>query len=96
MKLTENIDAVIYKNGIKEEKKEVVVNDQIVEMIINNTITRRFSVIYDSLEEFTAGYLLGESLIDNVEDIKSIAISDDIINVQQFYVLMHLVDNAAR
>ena len=91
MKLTENIDAVIYKNGIKEEKKEVVVNDQIVEMIINNTITRRFSVIYDSLEEFTAGYLLGESLIDNVEDIKSIAISDDIINV-----LMHLVDNAAR
>lgn len=82
MKLTENIDAVIYKNGIKEEKKEVVVNDQIVEMVINNTITRRFSVIYDSLEEFTVGYLLGESLINNIEDIKSIAISEGVINVQ--------------
>lgn len=82
MKLTEKIDAVTYKNGNKEEKKEIVVNDQTINLIINRKITRRFSVIYDSLKEFTVGYLLGENIIENIDDIKSIAILENTINVE--------------
>ena len=58
-------------NAIKFEGKasnvvETIVNDEEIEMTINNSVSRRFSISPNSLREFTVGYLLGEGLAGSV------------------------------
>jgi formate dehydrogenase accessory protein FdhD len=60
---------------------EKIVNDEQIKIIINDTVTRNFSISPNSLKEFTAGYLLGEGLIVSVDNITSIEIEDNTINV---------------
>jgi FdhD protein len=82
MKLTEKVDAVKFKNGKKEEVKEQIVCDETITLTINNTITRNFSAINESLKEFTIGYLFGENMVKSYEEIAKIDIDENIINVK--------------
>lgn len=81
MDLVENIDAIEFKNGHANKTKEQIVKDENIQLKINNTGNKQFSVCYDSLKEFTIGYMLGENIIDDIEDIESIEIKDKQIEV---------------
>lgn len=61
--------------------EEKIVNDEQIKIIINNTVSRSFSISPNSLKEFTIGYLLGEGLIVSVDNISEIKIEKDTINV---------------
>ena len=82
MKLTEKVDAIKFKNGKKEEVKEQIVCDETITLTINNTITRNFSGISESLKEFAIGYLFGENMVKSYEDIIKIDINENMINVK--------------
>jgi FdhD protein len=74
-------------NAIRFEGKpskivETIVNDEEIEMIINNSVSRRFSISPNSLREFTVGYLLGEGLTGSVDNINKISIEENIINAE--------------
>ena len=74
-------------NAIRFEGKpskivETIVNDEEIEMIINNSVSRRFSISPNSLREFTVGYLLGEGLTGSVDNINNISIEGNIINAE--------------
>ena len=59
--------------GKPSEIMETIVNDEDIEITINESVSRRFSISPNSLREFTVGYLLGEGLagsVDNITDIK--------------------------
>jgi len=61
---------------------EKIVNDEQIKIIINDSVTRSFSISPSSLKEFTAGYLLGEGLIASVDNITGMDIENNIINVK--------------
>ncbi len=74
-------------NAIRFEGKpskvvETIVNDEEIEIIINNSVSRRFSISPNSLREFTIGYLLGEGLTGSVDNITKISIDRNIINAE--------------
>ena len=74
-------------NAIRFEGKpskvvETIVNDEEIEMIINNSVSRRFSISPNSLREFTVGYLLGEGLTGSVDNISNISIEGNIIKAE--------------
>lgn len=81
MELTKIIDAVNIKDGKIKKVSEKVVSDQSVKLLINNNISRNFSTLPDSLEEFATGYILGEGLVANAQDIKNIEIDELTIKV---------------
>lgn len=81
MKFTTQVKATIYKDGKYETKDEELVCDETVSVIINNKIKRNFSISSDSLKEFGIGYILGEGLINSLDDIKNIKIQDSEINI---------------
>ncbi|HML05619.1 MAG TPA: formate dehydrogenase accessory sulfurtransferase FdhD [Methanobacterium sp.] len=60
---------------------EKIVNDEQIKIIINNTVTRSFSISPNSLKEFTVGYLLGEGLVVSVDNITNIEIEENTIKV---------------
>jgi FdhD protein len=61
---------------------ETIVNDEEIEMTINNSLSRRFSISPNSLKEFTVGYLLGEGLTGSVDNITNISIEDKTIRAE--------------
>ncbi len=74
-------------NAIKFEGKasnvvETIVNDEEIEMTINNSVSRRFSISPNSLREFTVGYLLGEGLTGSADNITNISIEENVINAE--------------
>jgi len=73
---------VIRFEGKPSKVVETIVNDEEIEMIINNSVSRRFSISPNSLREFTVGYLLGEGLTGSVDNINNISIEENIINAE--------------
>jgi FdhD protein len=63
------------------ELDEKVVNDEEVEIIVNEMAFGRFSVSPTFLKEFAVGYLMGEGLVDSLENIKSIAVDGNSIKI---------------
>ena len=63
------------------ELDEKIVNDEEVEIIVNEMAFGRFSVSPTFLKEFAVGYLMGEGLVDSLENIKSIAVEENSIKI---------------
>lgn len=61
--------------------QERIVTDEQIKIVINDTVTRSFSISPDSLREFAVGYMLGEGLAVSVDNITSLEIEDNTINV---------------
>ncbi len=59
---------------------EKIVNDEQIKLIINDTVSRSFSISPNSLKEFAVGYLLGEGLAVSVDNITEIKVEDYTIN----------------
>ncbi|AAB86021.1 nitrate assimilation protein, narQ [Methanothermobacter thermautotrophicus str. Delta H] len=81
MSLYREVDAF----RVDDERRRVpekVVNDIEVRIRINGGMEQRFTASPQALEEFATGYLLGEGLVDSVDDIVSIEISDNIIDAE--------------
>ncbi|MCL2157503.1 MAG: formate dehydrogenase accessory sulfurtransferase FdhD [Methanobrevibacter sp.] len=76
MELRKAVDAVKFRDGKIEKVSEKVVTDQSVKLIINDHINRNFSTLPDSLKEFAIGYILGEGLVANAQDITNIEIDE--------------------
>ena len=68
--------------GTPSKVVETVVNDEEIEITINNSVSRRFSISPNSLKEFTVGYLLGEGLTGSVDNITEIKIEDRNISAE--------------
>ncbi len=71
--------------AVRETSKSVqekIVKDAEIELIVNKTLTRKFSISPDSLKEFAIGYLLGEGLIRSLENVKDISVQENTIQVQ--------------
>lgn len=79
--MIKNINA-LHVNSESVRVEEKIVHDEEVELIINGTISRKFSISPCSLKEFSIGYLLGEGLIVSVNNITQIEITDKTINVK--------------
>jgi FdhD protein len=64
------------------ELDEKVVNDEEIEIIVNKMAFGRFSVSPTFLKEFAVGYLMGEGLVDSLENIKSIVVDGKSIKIE--------------
>jgi len=64
------------------ELDEKIVIDEEVEIIVNQMAFGRFSVSPTFLKEFVVGYLMGEGLVDCVDNIKSIEVDKNTIKVE--------------
>lgn len=60
---------------------EKIVCDEEIELIINETLSRRFSISPTFLKEFAVGYMLGEGLAVSVNNITQIDVQERTINV---------------
>lgn len=69
-------------DGEKKKVIEKVVNDIEVQININKSISQRFSASPAALKEFATGYMLGEGLVESVDDISSIEVNDGIVYVE--------------
>ena len=78
----EKIDAINYNNGKAKDVEEKVVLDETITLTINKEISRSLSAIEDSLKEFAVGYLFNENMVKSLDDIKSIDIDGNQINVE--------------
>jgi formate dehydrogenase accessory protein FdhD len=81
LKMFKEVQAVKFE-GNPSKVIETVVNDEEIEITINNSVSRRFSISPNSLREFTVGYLLGEGLTGSVENITEITIEDKNIKAE--------------
>jgi formate dehydrogenase accessory protein FdhD len=80
LKMVENVPAVhVNKKSSKVEEK--IVCDEEIEIIINETVSRRFSISPCSLKEFAIGYMLGEGLAISIDNITQLDIEDRTIHV---------------
>ena len=80
LKMVENVPAVhVNKKSSKVEEKNVC--DEEIEIIINETVSRRFSISPCSLKEFAIGYMLGEGLAISIDNITQLDIEDRTIHV---------------
>jgi FdhD protein len=61
---------------------EKIVNDAEIEIIINDLAFGRFSVSPNFLKEFAVGYLIGEGMADSLDNISSIEITENTIDVK--------------
>lgn len=82
MKLTQKVNAMKYINGTREEKIEEIVSDGTISLKINDAPTRNFSTLPEELKDFAIGYMIGEGIIKNFNDIKEIEISETNIDVK--------------
>ncbi|MBZ9570567.1 formate dehydrogenase accessory sulfurtransferase FdhD [Methanobrevibacter sp. TMH8] len=82
MKITRQIDAIIYKNDEHTESSEELVSDETTTLIINDTTPRNFSTIPNALEDFATGYLIGEGIIKNIDEISKINIDKTLVKIQ--------------
>ncbi|MBU4535450.1 MAG: formate dehydrogenase accessory sulfurtransferase FdhD [Euryarchaeota archaeon] len=77
----EKVSALAVRESSKSVQEKIV-KDAEIELIVNKTLTRKFSISPDSLKEFAMGYLLGEGLIRSLENVKDISIEENTIKVQ--------------
>lgn len=82
MKLTKKVNAIKYINGKHEEKIEEIVLDETISLKINDTPARNFSTLPEELKDFAIGYMIGEGIIKNFDEIKEIEINETIISVK--------------
>ena len=75
LEMFKEVKAVKFE-GTPSKVLETVVNDEEIEITINNSVSRRFSISPNSLKEFTVGYLLGEGLTGSVDNITEIKIEN--------------------
>lgn len=78
--MIENVPAV-HVNEKNSQVEEKIVCDEEIEIIINETVSRRFSISPCSLKEFAIGYMLGEGLAVSIDNITELNIEDRIIHV---------------
>ncbi len=79
-KMIKNVPAV-HVNEKNSQVEEKIVCDEEIEIIINETVSRRFSISPFSLKEFAIGYMLGEGLAVSMDNITELNIEDRIIHV---------------
>ena len=79
-KMIKNVPAV-HVNEKNSQVEEKIVCDEEIEIIINETVSRRFSISPFSLKEFAIGYLLGEGLAVSMDNITELNVEDRIIHV---------------
>jgi len=95
MLITEKIKASFYKNGSYTEKDEEIVADETVTLVINDSLTRSFSISPDSLEDFTVGYMLGEGIIETVDNIENIEVEGNkitaTVDLEDFDIMKELI-----
>lgn len=82
MKLTRKINVIKYTDDKHEEGVEKIVSDETISLKINATPTRNFSTLPEELIDFATGYMIGEGIIKNFDEIKEIKINEAAINVQ--------------
>ncbi|MDR2873350.1 MAG: formate dehydrogenase accessory sulfurtransferase FdhD, partial [Methanobrevibacter sp.] len=63
-----------YENGNYDDKEEVIVVDETINLTINKTLKRGFSISPDSLEDFAIGYMLGEGLITSIDNLEELEV----------------------
>lgn len=61
---------------------EIIVCDEDIELIINDQVSRSFSISPTHLKEFAVGYMLGEGLATSTDDITRVDVQDNTINVE--------------
>ncbi|MBZ2165173.1 formate dehydrogenase accessory sulfurtransferase FdhD [Methanobacterium spitsbergense] len=81
LEMSKQVNAIRFE-GKPSKVMETIVNDEEIEITINNSISRRFSISPNSLREFTVGYLLGEGLTESVDNITDIIIEDKTIKAE--------------
>lgn len=95
MLMTEKVKASFYKNGSYIEKEEEIVADETVTLVINESLTRSFSISPDSLEDFTVGYMLGEGIIDTVDNIENLEVDGNkitaTVDLEDFDIMKELI-----
>lgn len=80
LEMIRTVDAMRVNDDISPLVEKIVCDEEI-ELFINETVSRRFSISPTYLKEFAVGYLLGEGLAVSVDNITNIDIQDRIINV---------------
>ena len=78
-----------YKYGKIKEKRDFVVNESIITLVINNYKTIRISISPSLYREFVYGYLFTSNIISAKEDIDDIIIGNKKIEVN----LLQFIDN---
>lgn len=95
MLMTDNIKASFYKNGAYIDKEEEIVADETITVVINETLTRNFSISPNSLEDFTVGYMLGEGIIETVDNIENLEVDGNkitaTVNLEDFDIMKELI-----
>ncbi|MCL2687590.1 MAG: formate dehydrogenase accessory sulfurtransferase FdhD [Methanobrevibacter sp.] len=95
MLMTNKFEVSTYKNGTYTEKEEEIVADETIKLVINETLTRSFSISPDSLEDFTVGYMLGEGIIETVDNIESLEVNDNeitaTVDLEDFDIMKELI-----
>ena len=81
VKMFRNVPAIRF-DGQTTPIDEKIVCDEEIELVINETVSRRFSISPNSLKEFAIGYLLGEGLARSVDEITEIKVEDKVINAK--------------
>lgn len=81
LKMIKNVNA-LRVDGESAPVEEKIVCDEEIELIINKTLSRRFSISPNSLKEFAVGYMLGEGLAVSIENITEVEIQERTINVE--------------
>ena len=74
MDFLRQIDAVLWKDGEYKTIKENAVCDEYTYLFIDYLPPRKFSTYPKDLEDFALGYCIGEGLIKDYSDIKSIEV----------------------
>jgi formate dehydrogenase accessory protein FdhD len=74
MKMEELVEAIKYNDGKYGDEVEIIVADETINLTINETLNRGFSISPDSLEDFAIGYMLGEGLITTIENIEELKV----------------------
>lgn len=95
MIMTKKVKASFYKNGTYIEKEEEIVADETIRLVINESLTRNFSISPNALEDFTVGYMLGEGIINTVDNIESLEVDGDniiaTVDLEDFDIMKELI-----
>lgn len=82
MPMTSKIDTLIYDDNKFTENEDIIVSDETITLVINKTLTRSFSISPDSLKDFSVGYMLGEGLINSIDNVEEIEIDGNNISAK--------------
>ncbi|MDR1820505.1 MAG: formate dehydrogenase accessory sulfurtransferase FdhD [Methanobrevibacter sp.] len=95
MKMEEIVEAIKYDNGKYNTEEEIIVSDETINLTINETLSRGFSISPDSLKDFAIGYMLGEGLITTTDNIEELEVDDNEItakiNLEDFDIRKELM-----